>query len=712
MTTASAPEPFRNPDLPLAERVTDLVSRLTLEEKVSQMLHDAKAIPRFGIPSYNYWGEALHGVARNGRATVFPQAIGMAATWNPALIQEVASAIADEGRAKYHAALRAHGYSQQYQGLTLWSPNVNIFRDPRWGRGQETWGEDPFLTAEFGEAFVYGLQGDDPKYLKIAACAKHYAVHSGPEKDRHVFDALVSNRDLWGTYLPAFRRLVVDAKVESVMGAYNRTLGEACCASRLLLQDILRDQWGFQGHVVADCWALTDIHKHHRITNDPVETAALALRRGCDLSCGCTFDHLGEAISRGLVSEEELDVALGRHLQARFKLGMFDPDERVRYASTPMSVVGSKKHRELALETARQSLVMLRNANGFLPISPKVESILLVGPHATSTEILMGNYFGMSPQMTTLAEGIVSRLPEGVRFDYRMGCQAQHTTPNGLDWSAFEAKRNDVVIACLGLSPQMEGEEGDAIASDERGDRTEIFLPAAQREYLAKMVEGGAKVVVVLSGGSAVALGDLADNVHALLWVGYPGQEGGRAVADLLFGDVSPSGKLPVTFYRSAADLPPYADYRMAGRTYRFFEGEPEFPFGFGLSYTTFAYSDLKLPAKVRAGQPVKVSVVVTNTGSRAGDEVAQCYLTDVEASVPVPLQTLVGFKRVTLNPGQSRRVLFTITPEQLAALDDDGRPFWEAGEYRVTIGGSSPGARSQTLGAPTPAAGTFHLAV
>ncbi|MEI6198220.1 MAG: glycoside hydrolase family 3 N-terminal domain-containing protein, partial [Verrucomicrobiota bacterium] len=407
MQPHDAPEKlsFRNPDLPLDARVRDLVSRMTREEKVSQMLHDAHAIPRLGIPAYNYWNEALHGIARNGHATIFPQAIGMAATWDAALIERVASAIADEGRAKFHEAMRRQGFSQHYQGLTFWSPNINIFRDPRWGRGQETWGEDPFLTGEMGAAFVRGLQGDDPRYLKTAACAKHFAVHSGPEKDRHTFDARVSPRDLWETYLPAFRKLVVEAKVESVMGAYNRTLGEPCCASRLLLQDILRARWGFQGHVVSDCWALTDIHKHHGVTNNSVESAALALRGGCDLSCGCTFDLLGEAINQGHITETDLDVALSRHLRTRFKLGLFDPDERVPYAQTPLSVVGCKKHQRLAHEAAVKSIVLLKNSDNLLPIRDTVRSILVVGPAAANGDVLLGNYFGFPAQMTTLLEG-------------------------------------------------------------------------------------------------------------------------------------------------------------------------------------------------------------------------------------------------------------------------------------------------------------------
>lgn len=703
--------PFRDLDLPLDERVRDLVAQLTLDEKVGQMLHDAKAIPRLGIPAYNYWNEALHGIARNGRATVFPQAIGMAATWDPVLIKRVASAIADEGRAKYHAAIRAQGFSQHYQGLTFWSPNINIFRDPRWGRGQETWGEDPYLTGEMGAAFVRGLQGDDPRYLKTAACAKHYAVHSGPEKDRHTFDAWVDARDLWGTYLPAFRKLVVEAKVEAIMGAYNRTLGEPCCASRLLLQDILRDRWGFEGHVVSDCWALTDIHKNHRVTADPVETAALALRRGCDLSCGCTFDFLGEAVNRGLITAAELDVALSRHLRTRFKLGLFDPEDRVPYARTPLSVVGCTKHRRLAHEAAVKSVVLLKNDGALLPIRDTVRSILVVGPAAVSGDVLLGNYFGFPAAMTTLLEGIVATLPEGVRFDFRPAFDFVQAYPDPCNWPVFEAKRNDLVIACAGLTPHLEGEEGDAFRSDSKGDRDDIALPAAQADYLRRIADTGAKVVLLLTGGSAVALGDLAERLHAIVWVGYPGQEGGRAVADVLFGRVSPSGKLPVTFYRSVTDLPPYEDYRMAGRTYRYFDDDPLYPFGFGLSYTTFAYSELKLSREVMTvRQTLSVSARITNTGERAGEEVVQCYLGDLVASEPVPLHTLVGFKRIRLAAGASRRVMFHITSTHLARLNEQGFPVLELGEFRVEIGGCSPGKRGLALGAPKSVQAIFTL--
>jgi beta-glucosidase len=710
-STASASTPFRDPSRSIAERVQDLLSRLTLQEKISQTCNACPAIPRLGIPAYDYWSEALHGVARNGRATVFPQAIGMAATWDSALVQRIATAISDEGRAKYHEALRRNGGNLIYQGLTFWSPNVNIFRDPRWGRGQETWGEDPFLTGEMGSAFVRGIQGEDPKYLKAAACAKHYAVHSGPEKERHTFDARVGRRDLYATYLPAFKKLVTEAKVEAVMGAYNRTNGEPCCASPTLLGDILRGEWGFQGHVVSDCGAIADIHQHHHITADAAESAALSVKAGCDNSCICTFEHLGEAVERGLITEAEIDRSLGRTLVTRFKLGMFDPAEQVPYASIPLSVVACEEHRRLAYEAAVKSTVLLKNADGILPIGKTVRSILVVGPNATSSEVLLGNYYGLSDSLVTLLEGIANRAPEGVKIEYRPGCQLIEANRTPGDWSIYEAAASDLVIACMGLSPLIEGEEGDAILSAENGDRADIGLPAPQVDYLKKLIEVGAKVVLVLAGGSPIVLGELADLVQAVVYVWYPGQEGGNAVADVLFGNSMPSGKLPLTFPRSIEQLPPFEDYRMTGRTYRYATSEALYPFGFGLSYTRFAYSGMTVSSdRVQAGQALEASVTVTNTGPAAGEEVVQVYLSDLAASVEVPLRSLVAFRRIALAPGQSQEVRFTITPQMMMLIDDAGEPVLEPGHFRLTIGGCSPGVRGAALGAPEPVSEGFEM--
>ncbi len=711
--TAPSPDSPRYLDFraPLGVRVSDLLSRMTLEEKIAQLNNAAPAIQRLGVPAYNYWSEALHGVARNGRATVFPQAIGMAATWDPSLILRVASAIAEEGRAKYHAALRQKGSAGWYQGLTFWSPNINIFRDPRWGRGQETWGEDPFLTGTLGTAFVRGLQGGDPNYLKAAACAKHFAVHSGPEALRHGFDAQVSPRDLRDTYLPAFEMVVREGQVEAVMGAYNRVNGEPCCASQLLLVDILRGEWGFQGHVVSDCGALDDIHLHHKVTADAVETVALALKRGCDLCCGTTYAHAKEAVDRGLITEEDIDRALGRLLTTRFKLGMFDPPQEVEWADTPMSVVGSEAHRQLAYETALKSVVLLKNQDNFLPLTDRIRSLHVVGPTATSVEVLLGNYYGLSDHLTTLLEGVVGRLPEGTGLAYRMGANLIHPNANAHDWLYQEVASSDAVIACVGLSPQLEGEEGDAIESAANGDRVDIGLPAVQVEFVKRLAATGAKIVLVVTGGGPIALGEVADLVQAILFVWYPGQEGGRAAADILFGAASPSGKLPVTFPESLDQLPPFEDYSMAGRTYRYMDAEPLYPFGFGLSYTTFAYSDLKLShATINAGQRLSFLFTLTNTGAVEAEEVAQVYLSDLAASVVVPHHKLVGFQRLRLAPGESQTVSFTLTPDMMMLVDDAGKRKLEPGRFRVTVGGCSPGPRGQVLGAPQPLQAEFSV--
>jgi len=666
------------------------------------MSHNTQAIPRLGIPAYNYWGEALHGVARNGRATVFPQAISMATTWEPKLIQQIADAIADEGRAKFHETLRRKGYTDLYQGLTFWSPNVNIFRDPRWGRGQETWGEDPHLTSEMGAAFVRGLQGDHPTYLKTAACAKHFAVHSGPEKLRHEFNAVASPQDLRETYLPAFQKLVTEAKVEAVMGAYNRTNGEPCCASKFLLEEVLRDEWGFEGHVVSDCWALADIHLHHRVTQDAPESAALALKAGCDLSCGTVYEreYFLEAMERGLITEADLDRALQRTLATRFRLGLFDPPERVPYASIGMEKVGSPEHRQLAYEAAAKSVVLLKNRNNLLPLH-SVKSMFLTGPHAASADILLGNYYGLSNSLTTILEGIAAEVPEGVRLEYRVGAQVVHPNRSGLNWALTEAANAEVTIACMGLSPLLEGEEGESILSDAQGDRDDIALPEAQMEFVRALAATGTKVVLVLSGGSAIALEGLEEMVEAIVWIGYPGQEGGRAVAEALFGKINPSGKLPITFYRSLDQLPAYTDYSMRGRTYRYFTGEPLFPFGFGLSYTQFAYRNLEVsPTLIQAGEQLEVKVVLENIGNQSGEEVVQIYAVDPTTA---PYNTLLAFQRVALAAGESRQLNFVLPVERLARADLQGHKRLKPGHLYLEVGSCSPGKRGIELGSAQP---------
>lgn len=701
---------FRDPSQPLEKRVDDLLSRMTVEEKISQMRNACSAIPRLGMTAYDYWSEALHGVARNGRATVFPQAIGMAATWDRELIRTIADAISTEGRAKYHEALRRTGMNQYCQGLTFWSPNVNIFRDPRWGRGQETWGEDPWFSGEMGGAFVRGLQGNHPKYLKAAACAKHYAVHSGPEKERHTFDVDVSERELYDTYLPAFRKLVQEAKVESVMGAYNRFRGEACNASQILLERILRGEWGFEGHVVSDCGALTDIHAHHGITKDGAESAALAIKTGCDIGCDSVFyDFLGEALERGLVTETDIDKALRRTLATRFKLGIFDPQEQVPFASIGMDVVGCEAHRNLAKKAAAASVVLLKNKNNLLPLKDTTRNMLVVGPNAASLNVLLGNYYGLNDNMITFLEGITRRIPEGLRLDFMPGSLLAHPTRLSKDWSQYAAASFDVTLAFMGNSPLLEGEEGESLLSD-NGDRGEISLPANQAEYLRKLSASGAKVVLVLSGGSAITLEGLEDVVDAILYVWYPGQEGGNAVAEVLLGDTNPAGRLPLTFPRSIDQLPPFTDYSMDQRTYRYATAEPLFPFGFGLSYTTFAYTHLEIPAEVRSGQPLPVKVTVSNTGERAGDEVVQVYLSDREASSIVPLWHLAEFRRIHLGPGESRIVEFELPPEMLSFVGEDGSSRTEPGEFWIEVGGCSPGERGIALGASQPQRSSFEL--
>ena len=702
---------YLDTSLPFEERAKILVGQLKLEEKVGLMSNAAKGIPRLNIPAYNYWSEALHGVARNGHATVFPQAISMAATWDKALIQKVASAIGDEGRAKYHAALQRNGYTDQYQGLNFWSPNVNIFRDPRWGRGQETWGEDPFLTGEMASVFVKGLQGDDPKYLKSAACAKHFAVHSGPEKERHTFNAIVTKRELYDTYLPAFKKLVQEANVEAVMGAYNRLLGEVCCASKLLIEDILRGDWEFQGHYVSDCWAISDFHLNHKVTKDAAESAALAVKRGCDLGCDHVFDEIPEAIKRGLMTEEDMDRALERSLLTRFKLGMFDPPEDVPFASIPTEVVGCDKHRELAYQTAVESLVLLKNKDNILPIKPSIKKIFVTGPIATSIEVLLGNYYGFNDKMVTFLEGFAGRIPEGMGMEYTSGAMLKHPREIKETWASGMAQSSDLVIVCGGFSSFLEGEEGESLLSPQDGDRDSISLPESQVNYIKELATYGTRIVLVLTGGSPIALGEVEALVDAVIFVWYPGMEGGRAVADVLFGDASPSGKLPLTFPKSLDQIPPFDDYSMKGRTYRYMTKEPLYPFGFGLGYSSFEYADLQLEKEnITMGDSLNLRFTIRNNGDRTAAEVIQFYLTDVEASTTIPLHHLIGFKRIELSPGESQKVMFTVTPEMMSFINDNGKPVLEPGDFRLEVGGCSPGTRGQELGAPKTVTAVFNI--
>jgi len=702
---------YLDTSLPFTERVKDLIGRLTLDEKVGLMSHEAKGVSRLNIPSYNYWSEALHGVARTGKATVFPQVIGMSASWDKELIREVATAISDEGRAKYHEALRRNGFTSQYQGLNYWTPNINIFRDPRWGRGQETWGEDPFLTGEMASEFVHGLQGDDPKYLKTAACAKHFAVHSGPEKDRHVFNAVVTKRELYDTYLPAFKKVVTEAKVEAVMGAYNRTLGEVCCASKLLLKDILWGDWKFEGHVVSDCFALADFHLHHKVTKDAVESAAMAIKGGCDLGCDHVFNEIPEAIERGLLTEQDVDQALEHSLLMRFKFGMFDPQDQVPFSSISTDVVGCEKHRKLAYRAATESVVLLKNKNNILPIKPSTKKIFVTGPNATSMEVLLGNYYGFNDHMVTLLEGITGRIPEGMGMEYMAGAMLKYPREIKETWAVEMGQKSDFAIVCCGQSSFLEGEEGESLLSAQNGDRESISLPASQVDYIKELAVAGVKIVLVVTGGSPIALGDVEEFADAILFVWYPGMEGGHAVADVLFGDASPSGKLTLTFPKSLDQLPAFDDYSMKGRTYRYMTEEPLYPFGYGLSYSKFDYSDLKLEKiSVVAGESIDLTVKVKNTGSRDAAEVVQFYLSDLKASTIVPLNHLVGFERVILKQGEDRAVKFTLTPEMMSFFNDEGKLTLEPGDFKLEVGSCSPGKRGQELGASKPVTAVFSV--
>lgn len=699
---AQQSEVFRDPSRPLDERVNDLIGKLTLEEKSRQMMHRSPAIERLNIPAYNWWNEGLHGVGRSGVATVFPQAIGLGATFDEDLVYRIASAISDEARATYNASIEK-GYHLQYSGLTFWTPNINIFRDPRWGRGQETYGEDPFLTARLGTALVKGFQGENPNYLKVAACAKHFAVHSGPERLRHEFNAVSSPKDLRETYLPAFKALV-DANVESVMCAYNATNGAPCCSNNFLISDVLRKEWGFKGHVVSDCWAIVDIYseKGHKTVPTKEEAVALAVKTGVNLNCGDEYPALVDAVKKGLITEKEIDAALATLLKTRFKLGLFDPKEKNPYNQIGAGVINSAPHRALAKEAALKSIVMLKN-NGVLPIKNDLPKYFVTGPNADRVYALMGNYYGVNPNMVTFLEGIASAIPPGSQVQYKPGIQLDRNNVNPIDWTTGDAKSADATFVVLGLTGALEGEEGESIASPHFGDRLDYNLPANQIDFLKKIRQGNRKpIIAIVTGGSPMNLSEVHELADAVLLVWYPGEEGGNAVADIIFGKASPSGRLPITFPKSIDQLPPYEDYSMKGRTYRYMDQEPMYPFGFGLSYGKFSYADIKVSAStIKKKQSVDVEAKITNTGTTETDEVVQLYLTDVAASTQQnPLFSLKGVKRITLKPGASSTVKFTITPEMMEMVNDKGEQVLEAGQFKVSIGGSLPGTRSTALGA------------
>lgn len=709
--THSYAHAFLNPDLSLDARVDDLISKLDVVEKASQMLHGAPAIPRLGLPAYNWWNEALHGVARAGVATVFPQAIGLAAMWDQQRMHEIAVAISDEARAKHHEALRKgdHGI---YRGLTFWSPNINIFRDPRWGRGHETYGECPYLTARLGVAFCKGLQGDDPKYLKLVATPKHFAVHSGPEGLRHSFDAQVSVKDLRETYLPAFHACITEAKAYSIMGAYNRTNGEVCCGSQTLLVKILREEWKFQGYVVSDCWAIRDFHEHHKVTNNWEESATLAIKAGCDLNCGCTFEHLPQAVEQGLLSEADLDISLRRLFRARMLLGMFDPPERVPYASIPYEVNDCEAHHELALKAARESIVLLKNKNGTLPLSPEIRRIAVIGPNANDDRVMLGNYNGTPSSPVTPLEAIRRAVSKQTKVFYCEGCRLTGMDTDGLSRAGHlseavsVAERADAVVLVLGLSADIEGEQGDVSNSESAGDKVDLNLTGLQQRLMEQIVALGKPTVLVLMAGSAMSVTWAEQHVDAILDVWYPGGAGGTAIADVLFGKYSPAGRLPVTFPKSVSDLPEITNYGMKGRTYRYLEKEPLFPFGFGLSYAKFEYSDLRIEGLTNASidaaalvaDGLRISVTVKNAGPCQSDEVSELFVQDLVASCRVPHHELRGFQRFTLAPGESKRVSFALSARDLSLIDEQGQRVLEPGTFRIHVGGSQPDARSAQL--------------
>jgi beta-glucosidase len=698
---------YKDQSLGFEERVDDLVSRMTLEEKVSQMLFTSPGIPRLDIPSYNWWNEALHGVARAGTATVFPQAIGLAASFDEDLVYEAADIISTEARAKYHEAQRKgdHGI---YKGLTFWSPNVNIFRDPRWGRGHETYGEDPCLTSKLGVSFIKGLQGNDPKYLKTAACAKHYAVHSGPEDQRHSFDAVVSAKDLYETYLPAFRACVKEAKVEAVMGAYNRTNGEPCCGSKTLLQEILREKWDFEGHVVSDCWALKDFHESHKVTRDQAGSVALALNSGCDLNCGNLYYYLLIAYEKGYITEETINRSVRRLMLTRMKLGMFDDDPKVPYTCIPFESNDCEAHRRANLEAAKKTIVLLKNQDSLLPLDVnKINSLAIIGPNADSRKALIGNYYGTASEYVTVLDGIREYVSDReIRIYYSEGChlfkdRSENLAEEGdrIKEAVSAAQKADAVILCLGLDETIEGEETDASNEYGSGDKRSLDLPGLQQRLMEEVALTGKPLILVLMAGSALAVTWADENIPSIIQAWYPGSQGGRALASVLFGDYSPSGRLPVTFYRTTKELPAFTNYSMQNRTYRYMENEALYPFGFGLSYTKFAYRNIKLmPASVRAGETVFCEVDVTNTGSRSSGETVQLYLSRKQQGKNHPKWQLKGIKKIYIDPGITEKVVFEIKPEDMTQIDYDGNPVVEPGVYDIYAGGTQPDDRSVFL--------------
>ena len=683
------------------KKAEELVGRMTVSEKASQLRYDSPAIKRLGIPAYNWWGEGLHGVARAGQATVFPQAIALGATFDPDLVKEIASVIGTEGRAKYNA-YSSHGDRGIYKGLTFWSPNVNIFRDPRWGRGHETYGEDPFLTRSLGVAFVKGLQGEGDS-LKAAACAKHFAVHSGPEGERHHFDAEATKKDMFETYLPAFEGLVKEAGVEAVMGAYNRVNGEAACASETL-QGILRGEWGFEGHFVSDCWAIRDFHENHMITSNPVESAALAINTGCDLNCGITYQYIMKAYEQGKVSEETITEAAVRLFTTRFLLGLFDGSS---YDDIPYTVVEAPEHLALAEKAAEESFVLLKN-NGILPLdATKIRTIGIVGPNADSRAALVGNYHGTASRYVTLQEGIQDYVGDGVRVLTSVGCdlfrdRTEHLAEvlDRLAEAVVVAENSDVVLLCVGLDETLEGEEGDTGNSYASGDKDSLFLPEVQMQLMEAIAKTGKPVVLCLTAGSDIDLSFAEEHFDAVLMLWYPGERGGKAFARILFGEAEPGGKLPVTFYNSLSELPDFTDYSLKGRTYRFMENEAQYPFGYGLTYGDIRVekADFAVEKTEEEGFRALVAAEVVNRSKQASSEVIQVYIKNEESVLAVPNAQLCGFMRVSLEPGARASVTIPLPEEAFMVVNEEGKRVHDGDRFTLYVGTSQPDTKSVKL--------------
>lgn len=690
--------PFRNLDLPLETRVKDLVSRLTLEEKVRLMKHESPAIPRLGIPAYNWWNEALHGVARTSeKVTVFPQAIGMAATFDTEALQQMGDMTASEGRALFNEDLKAGKTGKGYRGLTYWTPNINIFRDPRWGRGQETYGEDPYLSGQMGLAIVKGLEGSDPHYLKAVACAKHYAVHSGPEHNRHSFDVRPSLFDLWDTYLPAFRTVV--PTVHGVMCAYNRIEGQPCCANDPLLVDILRNQWGFDGYVTSDCGAINDFAEYHKTHVNDMVAASDAMLAGTDLECGNLYTLLEQGVKKGLHSERELNVSVSRLMTILFKLGMFDSVKRDPYASIGREVIECDTHKRHAYKMAQESMVLLKNKKNLLPLNAnKIKKITIIGPNADNGHSQLANYYGTPSEIITPYKSLQKRFGNRMKINYLKGVDFVKELDGAPSFAktAAEAGKSDVIIFVGGISADYEGEAGDAgaggYAGFASGDRTTMQLPPVQTELLKELKKTGRPLIIVNMSGSVISFEWESKNADALLQAWYGGQAAGDAIVDVLFGDYNPAGRMPLTTYKSDKDLPPFEDYSMANRTYRYFQGEPLYPFGYGLSYTTFAYDKMECATTVKTGEQIRVSATVKNTGKQEGDEVVQLYVVHPQSTqVRIPLCSLKGFRRIHLKAGEERKITFTLLPEELALTDKQGLLVEKSGKVELFIGGGQP---------------------